>query len=284
MPTMDATPALPVEQGSGLPPRWLGAVWLGAGITGAVVALLSGVLGWALIGNLAAGLDASLAAAGTVLATTTEAVEVIDGVLEDTAAALESMEATLAGGEEGMQEAAALTASLGTLLTEEVPTALEGVLASMPALVDTARVIDRTMRALSLVGVDYDPEVPLDQSLTGIEQTLEPLPEQLRAQQEALEGLSASMSTMAASLGDLSSQVSDLGDGLSEASGLIDEYRASVGEVSEVVEAARSSLATQLQWARALLVLLCVTAAVSLTAPALWGWQVWRRGQIDASA
>jgi hypothetical protein len=89
---------------------------------------------------------------------------------------------------------------------------------------------------------------------------------------------------MAASLGDLSSQVSDLGDGLSEASGLIDEYRASVGEVSEVVEAARSSLATQLQWARALLVLLCVTAAVSLTAPALWGWQVWRRGQIDASA
>ena len=142
-----------------------------------------------------------------VLATTTEAVEVIDGVLEDTAAALESMEATLAGGEQGMEDAAALTASLGTLLTEEVPTALDGVLASMPALVDTARVIDRTMRALSLVGVDYDPEVPLDQSLTGIEQTLEPLPEQLRAQQEALEGLSASMSTMAASLGDQGGRV-----------------------------------------------------------------------------
>jgi ABC-type transporter Mla subunit MlaD len=258
--------------------------WLVAGVAGAILAVLGGWLGFVLIGNLAAGLDASLAAAGTVLATTTEAVDVIDGVLDDTAAALSSMEDTLQGGQEGMEEAAALAAGLGTLVTEEVPEALDGVLASMPALVDTARVIDRTMRALSLVGVDYDPEVPLDQSISGIEQTLEPLPEQLRAQQAALEGLSASMAAMAASLGDLSTQVAALGDGLSDASGLIDEYRASVGDVSAVVESARSSLATQLRWARALLVLLCLTAAVSLTAPAFWGWQVWRRGQIVANA
>jgi methyl-accepting chemotaxis protein len=265
-------------------PRWLGLTWLVAGTAGAVLALLGGWLGFVLIGNLASGLDASLAAAGTVLATTTEAVDLIDGVLDDTAQALSSMEETLQSGQQGMEDAAALTSSLGSLVTAEVPEALDGVLASMPALVDTARVIDRTMRALSFVGVDYNPEVPLDQSLAGIEETLQPLPEQLRAQKAALDGLASSMSDLAGNLGELSMQVSDLSDGLSDASALIDEYRTSVDDVSEVVESARSSLATQLQWARILLVLLCLTAAISLTAPALWGWQVWRLDQMDASA
>lgn len=102
-----------------------------------------------------------------------------------------------AGEVAGMSGAAA---DLVEVVTVQVPAALDSVGRALPALEDSARVLDRTMRALSVVGVDYDAEVPLDQSIDRIRRDLAVIPGTLREQAgpmvETMSGLSATASDL----------------------------------------------------------------------------------------
>lgn len=80
---------------------------------------------------------------------------------------------------------------------EGVADSLETAVETLPGLTSTAGVVDTTMRALSLVGVDYDPEVPLDQSLADMEESLTPVPGQIRAQVDLLEDVEADLDRIA---------------------------------------------------------------------------------------
>lgn len=75
---------------------------------------------------------------------------------------------------------------VSTLTREDVPQTLAAVETSLPALLDTASVIDNTMRTLSVLGVQYNPAVPFDESLREVQANLDGLPEQIAAQGDVI--------------------------------------------------------------------------------------------------
>lgn len=135
--------------------------------------------------DIADAIDAS----GVMVERTTEAITSIENATRSTARALRSVSAAVS--------------ESGELVAGDIADSLDSAVDTLPGLVSTAAVIDTTMRALSFVGVDYDPEVPLDDALAALERSLRPIPEQLRGQVEALETVTADIDQIASDSGEL---------------------------------------------------------------------------------
>jgi hypothetical protein len=181
----------------------LGGVLMTVGIVGMVAALVLAVGGWLLAGRAARTAAATIEpitaivvdmaetidATGVIVSRTTEAIGGIESATRSTARALDSVSDVIG-------ETAALAGG-------GIADSLDSAVAALPALVSTGRVIDRTMRALSLVGVDYDPDVPLDEALAVVEESLRPIPDQLREQVVLLETVQSDLEQIGLDAGAL---------------------------------------------------------------------------------
>lgn len=204
------------------------------------------------LGVAAGALVAVLGPIGCVVAAAGlgEAVDLGIGTVEEVGAALDSTSDALAAGVAALEQAETVIADgaaqlagisgagadLVEVVTQQVPEAVESVAAALPALEDSARVLDRTMRALSLVGVDYDAAVPLDRSVAEITTRLSVIPSTLRAQagpmnetvagtadmSRALLGVSGEIGVAAVALVETGEAVTDLGDRLT---GIVSQLR-----------------------------------------------------------
>ncbi|MGA9531167.1 MAG: hypothetical protein WBR18_00465 [Anaerolineales bacterium] len=103
-----------------------------------------------------------------------------------------------------------LLSSTRVLLGDELPSTIDATEAALLSAQQGAAAMDRVLRGLSLFGLDYDPELPLDQSLAATAEGLAPLPDslqavekELRTSQQDLAGVSTDLSTVGADLGDL---------------------------------------------------------------------------------
>jgi hypothetical protein len=132
-----------------------------------------------------------------------EILQTTYNLLLETQSALHITEESL----EDMQEAATNTAialadthplidEAAQVITRDVPEAVEETQASMPSLVETASAVDDALRLLSAfhltipnpfgddwelgLGVSYNPETPLDQSLAALSDSLDEIPADLR--------------------------------------------------------------------------------------------------------
>ncbi len=98
------------------------------------------------------------------------------------------------------------------IIVQDVPEAMDGVQASMPTLIETAAAVDETLTFLSALqltvpnffgadwtvglGIDYDPEVPLDQALEELGRNLEDIPDGLRRMENDLNTASVNLLTL----------------------------------------------------------------------------------------
>ncbi|MEA3349912.1 MAG: hypothetical protein U9Q82_04760 [Chloroflexota bacterium] len=137
------------------------------------------------------------------------------------------------------------------VLVYDVPETIEGVQDSMPSLIETAATVDETLAFLSAfkmvvpipfgddvdigLGVDYNPEVPLDQALEDLNDNLEGLPEDLRALEDNLD-------TADANLLILSDDLSALADDLSDVNQQMEDINPQLDDVADDVQALRIAL------------------------------------------
>lgn len=250
-------------------PIWLARLWWMGGLVGVVVSLLGGILGWFLVGAVQSAALDSLEATADVVELASETVVAVDGVFGDVVAALGTTEQALEEAGRSLSGIGVVTQEVSVLVGSEVPVQIESVLAAFPPLVDTARVVDRTMRALSLVGVEYDPEQPLDEALQEISNSLGPLPERLRGQREGLSTAADDLVVLSLSLEALSEDVATLTARLDETALLVSGYEDAALQAALTLEDLRSDLALQGALARVGVSVLAVALAVACSVP-LW--------------
>jgi hypothetical protein len=107
---------------------------------------------------------------------------------------------------------------------------------AMPALIDVAAAVDDTMRLLSILpNVDYQPDVPLDEALTGVAESLESMPAQLRAQRTTLLQAERNLVT-------LSGDIAETADGIDAIAAAIETVRPLLAENARAVEDAAATL------------------------------------------
>lgn len=251
-------------------------IWYWGGVIGFIAAGLTIIVG----GQLLTGLGQSTSRTLTLLATTLETtVDSTTTVLDTLALAEEGMtqtEAALDSAGTGLTEMSAVMSETSALLGTEIPNTLDAITGSFPAMIDTARVIDRTMRALAVLGVDYEPAVPLDESLEEISAQMVPLSANLRAQSAPLATAATEIEAVGGDVDLVATSVRSITEQLTGSQELVVEYRQAATEASTLVTEVAANFDRQIALARILLIALSVAVLVAMSVPVVLGRQALR--------
>jgi hypothetical protein len=238
------------------PPIWLSRIWEYTGAAGAVTAFVAAFLFAFGIGPWFQTLSDSFDVTAEGLQAVDSTLEVVDEslvVVSDTLAGIDGVFGATAS---ALEEVGTVVLSSGTLLQTEIPLQLDAIDAAMDGLIDTANVVDGILGALSFVGVDYNPEVPLDQALEDVNVQLGDL-------RESLSGYSANLFSLTGSLNRLEEEVTLVAGSMAGLQGQVDAtrgliagYRVTAGDAEAVIADASARLSGQVWLARIIGVLL----------------------------
>lgn len=220
-----------------------------------VVASLAGLaVGLLLTKSLGDDVRSTVSVTRSALEAINQTIEAVDTVADETAASLDSASASVDSASVTVEGAVDAIEQFTDFLDEELPATIESIQTSMPAAIQTANAIDGTLRALSLFGVDYDPDEPFGESLSRVNTALASLPSELRAQSEALRQLTPSAEELVAETGDLSESMGELTESLAGFTILTDSYEATLLEAQVAIERTDDSVESSLWMIRALII------------------------------
>lgn len=163
-------------------------------------------------------------------------IAVVDETLDEVRAGLQTLESITDRVVASTEEAADVLDEVATLSTGRIPDALASLEAALPALIETAAVIDNTMRTLSVLGVDYQPQVPLDEAFGEVQTQLEGLPETISQQGQSLHTLVEEMRSTGTETELLSSQIDTIERNLADTQLTLNDYRGAVDNLGRLAE------------------------------------------------
>jgi hypothetical protein len=254
----------------------VGRALVAIGTVGVVVTLVATVVGMRLIGSLDRALADSVGVAAEAIDALGATVELAGETTTRLTVTLRRTATTTRDLSAALSDAEGVLRATADISDEQVAGSVAGVEDALPALVQVATVIDRTLSALSAIpfGPDYDPEEPLDTSLRTVQAELDGLPEALREQAELIRDASRDLRTARVGTAAIADDLDGLVTTLERSTELIAQYEATAGEARELVAA--EDLSGQLMAARVLLLILGVTVALGQLLPLGAGWLLLR--------
>jgi methyl-accepting chemotaxis protein len=243
-----------------------GRALLIAGIVGTVGALVVGVAGWILAGRATQTVTATIGPLSGIVTNVAETIGASQVMISRTGEAIDAIESATRSTARALGSVSAIVDETSEVLGGDLADGIEAAVESLPAISDTARVIDRTMRALSLVGVNYDPEVPLDVSLTDLEESLRPIPEQLRSQIALLESVQGDVDQIASEAGAHAAVLLEARIDMMEAERVLESTSANVDAAVEGIASLEADIETYDTLARVVVIAATLTLlAVAFT-------------------
>jgi ABC-type transporter Mla subunit MlaD len=188
----------------------------------------------------------------TMVSVTGEGLEAIDATLDVADQALASLAATLETASQAAEQASATSATVSAavartaqILDQDLPDSIEAVREAMPGLIEASAVIDRTLSGLALIGVPYDPEVPLDTAFRRLDTQLALLPTTFRQHGATIESLVPQTESFGRQAASIQEEVEAMKSTVDGAGLVIARYRQSTEQV-ELLTAATSLDRTRL--------------------------------------
>lgn len=240
----------------GRPPRPGRATLIrNAGLVTAILSILGLVAALLLVGTLSDDYRATVSVSRSALDVIGETIASVDEIANGTTESLASAGASVESAASTLDDAVVALEQVTVFLDEDLPGHLNSIRTAMPAAIQAANAIDGTLRALSLFGVDYDPEEPFGESLARMEDALEGLPEDLRAQSEAIRLLIPSATDLSAQTDDLASDMEQLSESLEGFTSLTGRYEETLAEAEAGIDRTSDSVESTIWLVRVLAVL-----------------------------
>lgn len=249
----------------------LGRALFSIGIVGVVAAVVVGVAGWILATRANSRLTETIQPMNDLVVNVSESVEATQVIVARTIEAVEGIESATRSAGRTLDSVSDLIDSTSDVIGGDLADTLESAVGTLPALVDTGRIIDRTMRTLSLVGVDYDPDAPLHESLASLEESLRPIPGQLRAQVEALEAVRTDIDVVARDTGSLAATLLEARIEMAVAEETLADTGENVTRAAESLAAIEEDLETYDILSKVVVVAIALALLSSALAPLLLG-------------
>lgn len=190
----------------------------GLGIAFSLILLAVGPWFSVRFGHWAEGQLHSMADGARSLAVTSRSSRL---ALSAAAVSLHDARDTLLTVESSLENIDPLLVSTRDLLGDELPTTINATEAALRSAQQGAAAMDRVLRGLRLFGLDYNPELPLDQSLAATADGLAPLPaslqgveQELVTSQQDLADVRTDLTTVASDLEDLAVELDQSAESL----------------------------------------------------------------------
>ncbi|MEZ4517824.1 MAG: hypothetical protein R3C44_13730 [Chloroflexota bacterium] len=275
-------------------------------IATALAIIIGSIYGAFRIGDAIAGISTSientLLFAGDSLTTAGETITLTQTTIEEVGTGLDTASTTTANLSGAVADSRPFLASVSTLVTQDLPENLEAVQGAMPNIVQVAGVIDSTLTTLSSIGIDrtidlpfgqsipiqwdlgidYNPEMPFDQTLTTFETTLSGLPESLRALEEDLTTTTENLGVLSDDLLTISDDLDTINQSVGELVPLLEQYTVLITDLQNSIADASERIPMQLDMLRMGIIIGLILLALSQLAGLYLGWEL-VSGQRDTS-
>ncbi len=218
------------------------------------------------------------------LTTTENGFEVADSALSEAIDALGSLQKTVDSVDLMMDKTLPTLKSVGELIGEKLPNTIRSTRGALTTAQTAARSVDTfltTLSTLPLIGrvISYDPETPLNQTISDVSDSLKDTPEMLSDSQESIDQMSDSLSDISAEMDGVSGNVRSITSSAEEARSVLREYQASVSEIHREVVRIQERLPIWLRIANVGAILLFVWLALAQIAIAMQGLELLNRGK-----
>lgn len=245
------------------PPREpLSTLLISLGATAIIASVVFGIGGFITVSAMMSGASTTVRSASVVVEDVAVATDAAALSMTSIREVIDDIQSAARSGARTLRTVERLLTNIGDQAVEDVAASIESAVDAMPGIIQTGRVIDRTLSALSFVGVDYDPEVPLDEALESLEASLAPLAGEIREQAGLLEEAARDIADISENSSNLAANLVEIRIDLLEAESLVAGAAIDVEEMSSRFGTLADDFDTYSLW----LPWLVVAAAIALAA------------------
>lgn len=271
--------------------RILGLFMLVIAVVGVILSVAGTYVVWNMIDGLGDSIDTTLVLTSDSLDTVAESLLLTKSTVEDVTNSVDTVEETTANLSTTISDTRPLLNQVSQVATQDVPNSLEAVQETLPNVAAVAGSIDDTLRLLSAfqlsqsvlgvdlgfdLGIEYDPEVPFDESIEEIGGSLEGVPDQLRALDPFLATTNENLGTISENISTLAVDLGEINENIEDVQPLLDDYLELVYRTSDLVNQTRSGLRAQLQPVKLIIMILFIWIGLTQVAPLYLGWGLLR--------
>lgn len=266
----------------------------------AVLLLLIGLLGLALsvsgalmsrrvLDEMGTSLETALSRTVDSLDTASDTLILTKSTFDQVTTGLETVGNTADNVAQSILDTQPLLESITGVVSGDIPDSLEAIEGAIPGVADAAGTIDDTLRTLSDfavereifgipisfdLGINYDPEINLDDSVSQIGQSLEGMPESLRAIRTDLDVANNNLETISSSVGAIAADLDALGKNVEQIEPLVDDYIQLVSDIRQLAVQSQERLDAQLETAKLIVTLLFVWIGINQLIPLYLSWDI----------
>jgi methyl-accepting chemotaxis protein len=227
-----------------------GLVLLIIGLLGVLLSIGGIIYSGRAVDAVVQALDDTLGLTGDSLATVEDTLTLARGTISDVNASLETVETTANTLAKTLEDTRPLLAEVAQIVGEDAPGSIESVQQAVPDMAEVAGVIDDTLLTLNNfkveeeilgfalnfdLGVNYQPTVPFDETVSQLGSSFDGLPERLR-------DLEPSLTAANQNLGAVSENIYAVSDDLVTINGRVAEVDPLLGDYISIVQNINSTL------------------------------------------
>jgi hypothetical protein len=254
--------------------RAVGVALIGAALLGLVLSIIGLVLVFAVGARAEAAVLRELDVLDEALTTTSEGLFVAGAALTDTAQTISSLSKTFVSVSMTITETQPIISTMADLTSEDLPQTINTTRQALDSAQETAQVIDGVLGSLSFFGLGYNPEVPLNEALGEVSNSLIPIPAALGEISRGLTTANRNLATVAADLGTVTLGLDAIAVSVAEMTAVITRYELVVDSLQNEVALVRAAAPGWFFAGRLGLSLLILWFAVAQLALFTRGWEL----------
>lgn len=193
------------------------------------------------INNLESGLDRS----ANLLQTTGEGLTVIDEVVKNVYTSTVYLDDATNALAQTMQSTSQFMDSASTFVGEDLINTITNTQTALNSAQSSAGVVDNILSTLSkipLIGINYNPPIPLNKALGEVSTSLDPVQSSLKSFQDNLDSTQVNILTLNEQISTLSQKITSINKNLLQAETTIDNYRSQVESLESSVANVKANI------------------------------------------
>jgi hypothetical protein len=241
--------------------KLIGFLLLLIGVMGVALSIAGVYFSDQIVSAMGGGLDSTLKLTADSLATVEDTLVLAQTTIGDVNAGLDTVGITAEDLAKTLADTRPLLDQITQVATEDVPNNIEAMQATIPNMAEVAGVIDDTLITLnefkieeSILGVDinydlgvnYQPTIPFDETVTAMGSSLDGMPDQLRSLQPNIETASDNLAVISEDIYAVSDDLAVINGRIAEVEPLMGDYIGIVGDINGAIITTREQVNAQL--------------------------------------
>ncbi len=252
-------------------------------IATAVLGLVISLVGLVVVGYTGARAQAALqrqvAVVDNALAATSDGLTIAETSLGAAQRTVNNLSSVVGNVSQAVSDTEPGLVALQDLLGESLPETIASTQVALDGAAETAAIVDRVLSALSLFGVRYDPEVPLNVAIDRVSRSLAAVPPALDTVATGLGATTTQLGTIASDLAEVERGLRAIAADLSDAAAVIDQYQAVVSDLQAELATLRATAPGWIRVARWGSTVLLVWLGLAQLGLLSQGWLLLAQGQ-----